>query len=55
MEKQIEIYKSPDNQVELHVQVDGETVWLSQAQIADLFAQTKQNVSLHINNCVTSQ
>jgi death-on-curing family protein len=51
MKNQIEIYKSPDNQVELLVQFDKDTVWLSQGQMADLFAQTKQNISLHINNC----
>jgi len=51
MKNQIEIYKSPNNQVELLVQFDKDTVWLSQGQMADLFAQTKQNISLHINNC----
>ena len=30
--------------------MDGETVWLSQAQMAELFNATKQNISLHINN-----
>jgi death-on-curing family protein len=51
VKNQVEIYKSPDNQVELQVQFDQDTVWLSQGQMADLFAQTKQNISLHINNC----
>jgi len=51
MENQIEIYRSPDNQVELQVLFDKDTVWLSQGQMADLFAQTKQNISLHIGNC----
>jgi hypothetical protein len=31
--------------------MDGDTVWLSQAQMADLFQTTKQNISLHVNNC----
>ncbi|SFB90824.1 Virulence protein RhuM family protein [Kaistella jeonii] len=30
---------------------EGDTVWLSQSQLSELFKQTKQNVSLHINNC----
>jgi hypothetical protein len=30
--------------------MEEETVWLSQAQMAELFQTTKQNVSLHINN-----
>jgi hypothetical protein len=51
MENQIEIYKSIDNAIELQVNLDNETVWLTQKQMATLFMQTKQNVSLHINNC----
>jgi len=50
MNSNIEIYQSPDNQVELKVSLDQETVWLTQAQMAELFSQTKQNVSLHIGN-----
>ena len=30
--------------------LDQETVWLTQAQMAELFSQTKQNISLHIGN-----
>ena len=33
------------------MKIDADTVWLSQAQMVELFNQTKQNVSLHINNC----
>lgn len=48
---EIIIYKSPDQQTEIQVQFNGDTVWLSQTQMATLFKQTKQNISLHINNC----
>jgi hypothetical protein len=47
----IEIYKSIDRKIEIQVQIDNDTVWLSHQQIAVLFGQTKQNISLHINNC----
>ena len=40
----------PDETIRLEVRVEDETVWLSQAQMADLFLTTKQNVSLHVNN-----
>jgi hypothetical protein len=30
--------------------MEDETVWLSQAQMAELFQTTKQNISLHVNN-----
>lgn len=51
MENQIEIYQTPDNQTVVEVRFDTDTVWLSQQQMALLFGQTKQNISLHINNC----
>jgi len=48
---EIIIYESKENQIQVKVQFDGSTVWLSQNQLAELFHQTKQNISLHINNC----
>jgi len=50
MENKIEIFKSSDNQIELQVQIDTDTVWLTQEQMEYLFQTTKQNISLHINN-----
>tara|TARA_R110002020_G_scaffold161150_1_gene346014 strand:- start:506 stop:1486 length:981 start_codon:yes stop_codon:yes gene_type:complete len=51
MENQIEIYQGTDGQTQIEVKFEQETVWLSQDQMASLFNQTKQNISLHINNC----
>ena len=51
MNSNIEIYQSQDNQIELNVKFEADTAWLNQSQMANLFAQTKQNISLHINNC----
>ena len=52
MEKQgIVVFESEDGEVRLDVGFDGQTVWLTQAQMASLFMTTKQNVSLHANNC----
>jgi prophage maintenance system killer protein len=48
---QIEIFQSEDSQIQVQVRFEGDTVWLSQQQMALLFSQTKQNISLHINNC----
>jgi death-on-curing family protein len=50
MNNQVEIYQSGKS-TQIEVQFEGDTVWLSQAQMATLFKQTKQNISLHINNC----
>ena len=44
------IYQSPDGQIQLNVQLEQETVWLTQAQMTELFSTSKQNVSLHIRN-----
>lgn len=48
---QIEIYQTKDKQTEIEVRFEQDTVWLTQQQMAKLFGQTKQNISLHINNC----
>ena len=48
---EIVIYKTTDeNNFQLEVRVEDETVWLTQAQMVELFNSTKQNISLHINN-----
>ncbi|MHB0993064.1 MAG: hypothetical protein ACYC04_01755 [Sulfurovum sp.] len=38
-----------DGELELKIPVNGETIWLTQKQIGELFGVTKQNISLHIN------
>ena len=45
------IFKTTDNQLEINVQIDNNTVWLNQQQMSTLFNQSKQNISLHISNC----
>jgi len=47
---EIIIYQTEDGRTRIEVRMENETVWLSQAQMAELFQTTKQNVSLHINN-----
>lgn len=46
-ENEIIVYK-PDETLALDVRVENESVWLTQAQMAELFQATKQNISLHI-------
>ena len=46
---EIVLYK-PDETLALDVRVEDETVWLTQAQMSELFQATKQNISLHIKN-----
>lgn len=47
---EIIIYRGTDGQSGIEVHMQGETVWLSQKQLAELFDTTKQNISQHIGN-----
>lgn len=47
---EIVIYKTEDGKSQLEVQLDNETVWLSQKQIADLFRKDPRTISMHIRN-----
>ena len=49
-DQKIVIYQTEDGQTQIDVRLENETVWLTQAQMAELFQTTKQNVSLHLNN-----
>ena len=49
-ENKIVIYQTEDGQTQIDVRLENETVWLTQAQMVDLFQTTKQNVSLHVGN-----
>jgi len=44
------MYSSSDGILKLEVPIDGETVWLSQKQMAELFACSTDNVGLHLKN-----
>lgn len=50
MENQVEIYKSPDNKIELQVNLENETVWLSQKEMAILFDRNRVAITQHIGN-----
>ena len=41
----IEFYESPDGDIRLNVQLEDETVWLTQAQIAQLFGVNSQAIT----------
>ncbi|HEY5344810.1 MAG TPA: virulence RhuM family protein [Verrucomicrobiae bacterium] len=43
-------YQTEDGRTRLQVQFQGETAWLSQAQMAELFQTSVPNVSMHIRN-----
>ena len=49
-ESKIVIYQTDDGRTQIDVRLENETVWLTQAQMVELFQTTKQNASLHVGN-----
>ena len=50
LNNQIIIYQTEDGQTQVDVRLENETVWLTQAQMAELFEKTPQNITMHIGN-----
>lgn len=49
------IYQTPDGETSIDVRLEGDTVWLSRMQIAELLQTKPQNISLHIGNIYREQ
>lgn len=49
-EDKIIIYQTEDGQTQIDVRLENETVWLTQAQMADLFQTDRTSIVRHINN-----
>ena len=47
---EVVLYKAPDGQVRLDVRLEQDTVWLTQAQMAELFGRERSVITKHINN-----
>ena len=50
IEKRIEIYKGLEGEVVFDVDAEGETLWATRAQIAQIFGVTPRNVTDHLKN-----
>ena len=48
-EAEVVLYQ-PNSSIHIEVLVEGETVWLTQQQMVELFASSKANISEHISN-----
>jgi hypothetical protein len=44
------VYQAEDGKLKIDVRFEGETVWLTQQHMAELFRTTQQNISLHLAN-----
>ena len=49
-DQKIVIYQTEDGKTQIDVRLENETVWLTQAQMAELFEKTPQNITMHIGN-----
>ena len=49
-EDKIIIYQTEDGQTQIDVRLENETVWLTQAQMAELFLTDRTSIVRHINN-----
>jgi hypothetical protein len=47
------LYRADDGGPAVQLRAEGGTVWLSQAEMAELFQSTKQNISYHVGNIFT--
>ena len=47
---QIIIYEGGNGQPRIQVRIENETVWLTQAKLAELFGVTPQNITIHLKN-----
>lgn len=47
---EIIMYQTEDGLTKINVQMENDTVWLTQAQMTELFQTSKQNISLHVGN-----
>ena len=47
---QVEIYRTADWQTQIEVKFEGDSVWVSLNQLADLFGRDKSVISRHLNN-----
>ena len=50
LNNQIIIYQTEDGQTQVDVRMENETVWLTQAQMAELFETDRTSIVRHINN-----
>jgi hypothetical protein len=51
---EIVLYQSPDGKTSLEVRLDGDTLWLSQKQLSDLFQTERSVITKHLGNIFRS-
>lgn len=54
MNNQFIIFKTEDDKISVDVRFEGETAWLTQAHLAELFQTSRPNITMHIKNILAS-
>ena len=54
-QNQIEIYQANDGSAQISVQFEQDTVWLTQAQMAELFDKDVRTINEHLKNIYSSE
>ncbi len=52
---EIIIYEDADGQSAVQVRLDGETVWLTQKQMSELFGTTPENITMHLKRIFSDE
>lgn len=47
------MYQTEDGKTRIDVRMENETVWLSQAQMAELFQRDRSVITRHVNNAIS--
>ena len=55
LNNQIIIYQTEDGQPQVDVRLENETVWLTQAQLVEIYQSSKSNISEHIKNIIENK
>ena len=55
MTNEIIIYQTEDGQTQIDVRMENETVWLTQAQMAELFRTKRPAITKHLKNIYASE
>ena len=52
---QVVVYEADDGEAHVDVRLEGETVWLTQRQMGEVFGTTPENVVMHLRNVFASE
>ncbi len=52
---EVVVYEAPDSELRVEVRLEGETVWLTQRQMAEVFDTTPENILMHLRNVFSGE